>query len=108
MTGGLAYGDYGTSYSSAQFRNGTAGGGIPAGATLNFDGSNGGDTRVGYAIGAGVEYALTPQISAKAEYLYTDIGSRTYNLTNPDTPAYIHVKEDGTAQLARVGLNYKF
>ena len=103
VTGGLAYGDYGTSYKLGQFVNGANTANV-----INFSGNPGSDTRIGYAIGAGVEYAITQNISAKAEYLYTDLGSRTYNLTNPQTPAVISVKSDGSSQLARVGLNYKF
>jgi outer membrane immunogenic protein len=102
VTGGLAYGDYGTSYRLGQFTNG-AGGNV-----VNYTGNAGNGTRVGYTIGAGVEYALTQNISAKVEYLYTNLGSRTYNLTNSTTPSFIAVKSDGTSQLARVGLNYKF
>jgi outer membrane immunogenic protein len=103
VTGGLAYGDYGTTYRLGQFVNGA----FPA-ATINYTANPGSDTRVGYAIGAGVEYAFTPQISGKAEYLYTDIGSQTYKMTNPGTGSYLAVKSDGAAQIARVGLNYKF
>lgn len=104
VTGGLAYGDYGTTTRLGRFSNG-------AGAAVDF--SNNGsmdDTRIGYAIGAGVEYAFTQTISGKLEYLYTDLGSHTYNLTNPTvaTPSFLTVRTDGSAQLARVGLNYKF
>ena len=102
VTGGLAYGDYGTSYRLGQFSN-------PAGNNvINFTGNPNSDTRIGYALGAGVEYAITQNISAKVEYLYTDLGSRTYTLTNPNTLAVLNVKSDGSSQLARVGLNYKF
>jgi outer membrane immunogenic protein len=101
VTGGLAYGDYGANTRLAHFAN--------AANTTGIDFTSGGSsTRVGYALGAGVEYAFTQNVSGKLEYLYTDIGSRTYNLTNPTTPAFISVKSNGTAQLARVGLNYKF
>lgn len=101
VTGGLAYGDPGSTFRSASFAN--------AGGTnqINFNGSAPGIS-VGYAIGAGVEYALTQQISAKVEYLYTDVGSQHYNLTNPNTAAVFNAKSDGVSQLVRVGLNYKF
>lgn len=104
VTGGLAYGDYGTTTRLARFSNG-------AGAAIDFT-NNGSmdDTRIGYALGAGVEYAFTQTISGKLEYLYTDLGSRTYTLTNPTvaTPSFLRVRTDGSAQLARVGLNYRF
>jgi outer membrane immunogenic protein len=35
------------------------------------------DTHVGYTVGAGVEAALLENVTVKAEYAYTDLGSRT-------------------------------
>ena len=37
-------------------------------------------THTGYTIGGGLEYLFTPNWSAKAEYMYTSLGSETYNL----------------------------
>jgi outer membrane immunogenic protein len=36
---------------------------------------NGANTQAGWTLGAGVEYAFTPSLSARAEYLYVDLGS---------------------------------
>ncbi|HWY88948.1 MAG TPA: outer membrane beta-barrel protein, partial [Gemmataceae bacterium] len=58
-------------------------------------------TSVGWTIGAGFEYGLTQNISAKAEYLYFDLGSDTYNLGVP-------VAINRTGNIGRVGLNYRF
>jgi opacity protein-like surface antigen len=58
-------------------------------------------TSVGWTVGAGVEYGLTQNISAKAEYLYFDLGSDTYNLGVP-------VAINRTGNIGRVGLNYRF
>jgi opacity protein-like surface antigen len=58
-------------------------------------------TSVGWTIGAGFEYGLTQNISAKAEYLYFDLGSDTYNLGMP-------VAINRTGNIGRVGLNYRF
>ena len=102
VTGGLAYGDYGSATTLARFANG----GGPE--TIDFSGDAADDLRVGYALGAGVEYTFTPRISGKAEYLYTDIGDRTYALTNPRTGAVLTARQDGSAQIGRLGLNYKF
>ena len=101
VTGGLAYGNYGTSYARVRYTNGVTG------AVVDFNSADNHDVRVGYALGAGVEYALTQQISAKAEYLYTNLGSRRYALTNP-SGASLTAHTDGSAQIARVGINYKF
>lgn len=35
-------------------------------------------THIGFAAGAGVEYALTDRLSAKVEYLYVDLGNEKY------------------------------
>jgi outer membrane immunogenic protein len=57
------------------------------------------DWRSGGAIGAGIEYAFTNNISAKAEYIYAPIADKSY--------------VDGTKgnldiSIVRAGLNYKF
>jgi outer membrane immunogenic protein len=47
---------------------------------LNSWGFSGNQTtfQAGWALGAGVEYMITPNISAKGEYLYTSTGSSPY------------------------------
>lgn len=72
--------------------------------------------RTGWVVGGGAEYALAPHWSVKAEFLYVDLGSYTYNspLVAAATPgaagaAYswsttIHERDE----IARVGFNYKF
>jgi outer membrane immunogenic protein len=59
--------------------------------------------RSGGAIGAGVEYAFTNNISAKAEYLWLPMEDKTYW---SGTPYQETNKLD--VNLFRVGLNYKF
>lgn len=57
----------------------------------------------GFAVGAGVEYALTTRISVKGEYLFTDFGSQGYFPATRDAiSASTHVN------LLRAGLNYHF
>jgi outer membrane immunogenic protein len=56
-TGGVAYGEVGV-------RGDQVSGGLFAGSTQT--------TKVGWAAGAGAEYALTDNLSVKAEYLYTE------------------------------------
>ena len=41
-------------------------------------------TLVGWTAGAGIEYGFTQNWSAKLEYLYMDLGSRTYSITGAD------------------------
>jgi len=71
-------------------------------------------TRVGWTIGAGAEYAFSGPWSLKAEYLYINLGTHSYNsplVASAATaaPGYswsTTVRE--RAQVVRVGLNYKF
>ncbi len=64
--------------------------------------------RFGYMLGAGVEYALTPQWSVKAEYEYLDFGRQRTTLT-PVTTIVSPIDEDIRlrVQLATIGFNYK-
>jgi len=55
----------------------------------------------GYAVGAGLEYAFTNNISAKAEYLYTHLNDKNYNLTSVSTAG-------SNTSAIRSGVNYKF
>lgn len=66
---------------------------------VNFPGTySQSDWRNGGVIGAGMEYAFTNNISAKAEYLYAPLENKTYD----------GVKNDTNLSLIRAGLNYKF
>jgi outer membrane immunogenic protein len=55
--------------------------------------------RSGGAIGAGVEYAFTNNITAKAEYLFLPMGNDV---------TLLGAKADSDISLVRAGLNYKF
>jgi outer membrane immunogenic protein len=62
------------------------------------------ETRAGWTAGAGVEVALTGPWSAKAEYLYTDLGS-----TNcPAGSCAVSTDVNLHANLVRGGINYRF
>ena len=58
------------------------------------------NTHFGWAAGAGLEVGLTPNWSAKAEYLYVDLAAKTYLLTGAS-----HSFE---SNILRFGLNYRF
>jgi outer membrane immunogenic protein len=79
-----------------------------AGVPGFFNSVNGTSTRVGYAVGAGVEYAFLPNWSAKVEYLFTDLGrnNRTYIL--PGTGAGFALSGREQNHIVRAGLNYRF
>ena len=63
-------------------------------------------TPTGFTIGAGFEFGLTPNWSAKAEYLYYDLGNTNYTFTADTFTNVAKVHETGN--LVRLGLNYRF
>jgi outer membrane immunogenic protein len=62
--------------------------------------------RLGWTLGAGIEYAIDPNWSIRAEYRYTDFGDFNDYLagTYPAYFARLHVIDDAV----RVGFSYKF
>jgi outer membrane immunogenic protein len=71
------------------------------------------DTRLGWMIGAGVEYAFSPNWSARIEYDYLDFGTRHYQFFSPTTaglPIPVTYDLDITQRihLVKLGLNYRF
>ncbi len=63
-------------------------------------------TNAGYALGAGVEFALAPQWTMKAEYMYVDLGSIGCNAACG--PAVGASSASLRANILRAGVNYKF
>lgn len=63
-------------------------------------------TPVGWTLGAGFEVGLTPNWSAKAEYLYYDLGNEDFTFVTNEITATARIRETGN--LVRVGLNYRF
>lgn len=61
------------------------------------------DTRLGWTVGAGVEYAFAPQWSAKLEYNFMDFGTAQYSFA-PGTSTSI----DQQIHAVKFGINYKF
>jgi outer membrane immunogenic protein len=59
-------------------------------------------THVGYTVGAGVEAMIAPNITARLEYLYVDLGRETYTTVLGPTRASFD------ANIVRTALNYKF
>ncbi len=97
-TGGLAYGD--VSYSA----NADFGPGIfsyPASLST---------IKVGWALGGGVEYAVSKCWTVKAEYMYMDLGSES--AIAGQIPAFPPYGEGytwkTTANIFQIGMNYKF
>jgi outer membrane immunogenic protein len=56
-----------------------------------------------------LEWAFANNWSAKAEYLYFDLGSLSHQMTDPFFPATIfNASAKFRGSIARVGLNYQF
>lgn len=90
---GVAYGEHKTDVTAST-------------ATASGSGSAS-ETRAGLAIGAGVEVGLSPNWSAKLEYLYLDSGTVT---TTTAVAGYGTVTEDERLKnnIVRGGINYRF
>lgn len=80
-----------------------------AGGATHFGSKN--ETKVGWTVGGGIEYALLDNLTIRGEYLYYDLGRTTV------TAAPTAIGPAGTANtarfendghIARVGLNYRF
>ncbi len=61
-------------------------------------------TKMGYALGAGVEYAMWTNWSVKLEYLYVDLGKFDCSASCGATPDNVSFKTN----VVRAGLNYRF
>lgn len=97
-TGGFAFGD---SSASVQYNT----------TLYQFTGSESA-TRTGYAVGGGAEYAVAPNWTLKAEYLYVDLGTvdsaMTNGATNPLQTFTMSSSYSDSFQVLRAGINYKF
>src|SRR6478736_80612 len=67
------------------------------------------DTLVGWTIGAGLEYAFTPNLIGRVEYRYTDFGSSDNTGFNGVFPVTnLRNSVDLTDNTVRLGIAYKF
>jgi outer membrane immunogenic protein len=104
-TGGFAYGQTKTSFSTTDLTVGCVPG---PGGTLCAAGTSS-SMRTGWTAGGGVEAQLTPNWSIKAEYLYVDLGASTLSVPTSTLPAIVFSMSTSLReQIARVGFNYRF
>jgi outer membrane immunogenic protein len=69
------------------------------------------ELRWGWTVGTGLEYAFSDNWSAKIEYNYMDVGSRSVLFTDPNAVAQpANHKADITERLhvVKIGVNYRF
>jgi outer membrane immunogenic protein len=79
-------------------------------AYANYDGGiknsaqQGSDSSLGWTLGAGVEYGINANLSAKLEYLHVDVGSLNFG-TGIGTERF---RGKGDFDVVRAGLNWQF
>lgn len=103
-TGGLAFSQF---KFSSSYSDNAVGFGFPGGSGF---GSRT-EIKAGWTAGGGAEWLLHKNWSMKAEYLYVDLGSMGVSVPTSNTAAFtqtMHVDTQLTAQIARLGLNYRF
>jgi outer membrane immunogenic protein len=108
-TGGLAYGHVESNTNIGESTNN--------GLVVSLTNAVGSATtwRGGWTVGAGLEYAFAPRWTAKAEYLYYDLGSISYNSSStvsdsvgPFNTTGVTSTADFKGNIIRGGINYKF
>lgn len=99
----LIYGTGGLAFADVTIRTvNTAGvGQPPSGNAIN--GTS--DERVGYSAGAGIEFAVLPSVSLKAEWLHYGLSTTTYWVDNPAT---YHVQATESGDMYKAGVNWRF
>jgi outer membrane immunogenic protein len=119
-TGGLAYGEVKAGTSITQSNNNCIV--FPATCVQPFASTAGvlSGTRTGWTAGGGVEWKFAQQWSAKAEYLFYDLGSATFNNgtlmfgnnTFPGAGGPVVITSQSRSEfdghIVRVGVNYHF
>ena len=83
------------------FTGGGAFGALKATNSLTGSATN---TRVGWTVGGGLEYALGHNWSVKGEYLYADLGKFDCNISCGAAPDNVSFKTN----IVRAGVNYRF
>jgi outer membrane immunogenic protein len=78
---------------------------VGTGASVSLSNSN---TNVGWLVGAGVEYALTPNWTAKLEYDYLALNNASYTVTVPGVGADTFTNGGRNVQTVTIGVNYLF
>jgi outer membrane immunogenic protein len=71
------------------------------GGSVQIAGLKESNTHMGWAAGAGMEVGLTPNWSAKAEYLFVDLSDQRYVL-------FANTNTGFESSILRLGVNYRF
>jgi outer membrane immunogenic protein len=94
-------------YSADRFMPYVTGGGAFGNINASTPGLAGGtSTNAGWTVGAGLEFAIAGHWSAKAEYLYVDLGK--FNCGASCAAGVTSDNVSFTTSLVRAGVNYRF
>jgi len=71
------------------------------------------EIKLGWTVGAGAEYAISPHVALRTEYLYVDLGNSSavarFQGTDPvQGQIYYTVSRDNKFSVARIALSYRF
>lgn len=105
VTGGLAWADLKNSLGCDAGRVASTTG--CQNKVSQFDTSHSG-YKAGYALGAGVEYAVNKNWSVKTEYMYANFGKNKVTLNDPNWPAASERNFKTDLHTVRLGVNYRF
>jgi outer membrane immunogenic protein len=103
----LFYVTGGAAFAEAKFSDNIA---FAGSGTFNAASSN--DTRVGWVVGGGVEWAFDPHWTVKAEYLHADLGTVSFTSANSNPAVFplstINHSHRLTEDIGRIGVNWRF
>ncbi|HEY8277930.1 MAG TPA: outer membrane beta-barrel protein [Methyloceanibacter sp.] len=101
----LIYGTGGLAFANVSMNTTVTVGDPPMGALTGAQE----ETKVGWTLGGGAEYAITDCVTIKAEALYFDLGSIALNASTPQfTDVTLDVKQQVAGTIARAGVSYRF
>jgi outer membrane immunogenic protein len=73
------------------------------------DEQSGNQTHNGWTVGGGIEFGVTPNWSIKGEYMFADLGDRTFNFTRISDGAFIErTRVEQQIHTFKIGVNYRF
>ena len=104
-TGGLAFGD--TTFSGSVGGRVTDATGATAFAAGPYSAKRS-QFQTGYTAGGGVEYALNPNLSVKAEALYVNLDGQSIRITDDTFGGYQLRTQEREFVVGRLGVNYKW
>ncbi len=79
----------------------------PTGTTL-VSGTSASQFKLGYTVGGGVEMALKPQWTLKAEYMFANFGSLSHTATTAGQVTYTFTHDLSQVHTFKIGVSYKF